>query len=98
MGGRRAGWYGDKGTGARETHCEDSVWNRPASEKKGSKGRNKLDCIRGKERPQTHLDEGRGEEAEVDVVLLIQSLHRGLVLRFRVSGLGFRVWGLGLRV
>ena len=46
--------------------------------------------FRVKKSPHTHLDEGRGEEAEVDVVLFIQSLDRGLV-----QGSGFRVQGLG---
>ena len=37
-----------QGIGWRDERCEDRVLDRPASGNKGSKGRNELDCIRGK--------------------------------------------------
>jgi hypothetical protein len=40
------------------TCCEDRVRDGPASGEKGSKGRNYLDCIRGKRRKGTYLPEG----------------------------------------
>ena len=43
-------WSHRRGSITKAPVCEDRVLVGPASEEKGSKGRNELDCIRGKRR------------------------------------------------